>query len=178
MGKIRGQFAWVGMLVLALVTAACGGGSESTKDASPKVDATSQAPVEATSGSNEVTGVMACGLITTEDVRAVLDQAVADGVSSEGPTNHITLCDYSDIGLLVRVSPEIGAQEHAAYPFEDPQVVNGVGDDAKFSATSSGTPISVLAVLQGTVEVSMFYGGDGDRLEILKALAEQALSKL
>jgi hypothetical protein len=108
----------------------------------------------------------------------VLGQSVGPGDASEGPSNHITLCNYTAAALLVRVSPEIGDQEHAAFPFENPQKVSGVGDDALFAKTSSGTPTSALSVLKGKVEISLFYDGPGDRLSLMKALAEKALAKL
>jgi hypothetical protein len=111
-------------------------------------------------------------------VNAVLGTSVGAGEPGEGPSNHITTCMYSDASLLIRVSPEIGDQEHAAYPFESPQPVPGLGDDALFSKTSSGTPTSALSVLKGTVEISVFYDGPGDRLMLMTQLAEKALAKL
>jgi hypothetical protein len=132
-------------------------------------------------------GVTACGLITGPEFEPILGTTVSGGTEASGPQG-ITTCDWitpDHASIIVRLSPEIGDQEHADFPFVDPQPVEGLGDDAKYAAQakvvgddSPGDFGSVISVLQGTVAISIYYNGDGDRLEISTALAQVALERL
>jgi len=155
-------YLWAGVIALLLV--GCGG----------------SAPTSGAGGSSKAAAnLTACQAVTQQDVSAVFGVQAGPGELGQGPASHITTCTYSGAArLLVRLSPEIGDREHAAYPFENPQKISGLGDDALFSATSSGTPTSTLSVLKGKAELSLFYGGPGDRLALLMALAKGALPRL
>jgi hypothetical protein len=166
----------VALLLGSTVLAACGGGKATpSTSGGGSTSGPAPSPTASASGSTNTANLTACGVITQADVQDVLGTSVEPGDGSEGPSAHITLCMYSAAGVLIRLSPEIGAQEHAAFPFDNPKPVAGLGDEALFAKTETGTALSVL---KGTVEISIFYSGEGDALEISKALAEKGLAKL
>lgn len=140
------------------------------------------------SGTPSAADLAACDLITASDVESVTGASTPAGSETKG-VDGITTCQYSapdgSHSVLVRVSPKIGDQEHAAFPFSDAQSVPGLGDDATFAerAVPAGEPSgydpgSALSALDGKVEISIFYQGKGDRLVVSKALAKAALARL
>jgi hypothetical protein len=165
-----GRRWWAGLLAISVLSCG-GGGGTAASPAATHSSAVSVAPAK---------NVTACMAVARQDVTEVFGIQARDGDLTEGPSNHITLCRYSsaDVSLLVRLSPEIGDQEQKAYPFESPQAVSGLGDQALFSKTSSGTPVSVLAVLKGKAQIALFYSGPGDRLALLTSLAGRALARI
>lgn len=136
-----------------------------------------------------VPGGDACSVATKADVGAAIGKPVGAGEAMKGPAEDITTCDYrtadGSASVKIRLSPKIGASEHAAFPFQDPQAVPGLGDDAKFAknaATDKETARfdlgSALSVRKGKAAISIFYSGGGDRLAISRKIAERALARL
>ncbi|HSD21701.1 MAG TPA: hypothetical protein VLC54_16750 [Anaeromyxobacter sp.] len=131
----------------------------------------------------------ACSIVTKADVEAALGKPVGAGEPMKGPSADISTCDYrtsdGSASVKVRLSPKLGASEHAAFPFKDPRPVPGLGEDAKFApnaATDEDTARfdlgSALSVRKGKAAISIFYMGGGDRLAISRAIAEKALARL
>jgi Protein of unknown function (DUF3558) len=133
-------------------------------------------------------GVTACGLVTQAQLESILGASLTGGEETEGAQG-VTTCAYLTTENLSAVSIMLntatGEQQHAGFPFADPQPVTGLGDDAKFAAqaelpgeTSPFDSGSVLSVLQGPVVIQVNYSGEGDRLAISTAIAEVALGQL
>jgi hypothetical protein len=163
----------VGLSAVLLVSCGSGGGEPSGKSGGRT---TPDGRTETVSPPSKRAGeITACSLVTLADVEEVAAATVTPGTAQDGPSNHITLCQFQAAGLLVRVSPEIGDQEHAAFPFEDPKAVPGLGDDALIANTNPGVALSVL---KGSVEISIFFTGNGDGAAITEELARRALTKL
>jgi Protein of unknown function (DUF3558) len=132
--------------------------------------------------------VTACGLVTQAELEGFVGAALTGGEETEGAQG-VTTCAYLTVENLYAVSimlnTETGDQQHAGFPFADPQPVTGLGDDAKFAAqaempgeTSPYDSGSVLSVLHGSVVIQINYSGEGDRLAISRAVAETALGRL
>jgi hypothetical protein len=131
----------------------------------------------------------ACSIATKADVEAALGKPVGTGEAMKGPVEDITTCDYrtadGSAWVKIRLSPKVGASEHAAFPFQDAKPVPGLGDDAKYArnaATDEETAKldvgSALSVRKGKAAISIFYSGGGDRLAISRAIAEKALARM
>src|SRR6266571_4961510 len=105
--RSRAYRAFLSAVALTLVAVACSSSSTPTVSSSiGSGGAATPSTQQSTQGGVSLSNITACALITPDDVKAVLGKAVGAGDATEGPASHITLCNYSDAALLVRVSPE------------------------------------------------------------------------
>jgi hypothetical protein len=131
--------------------------------------------------------VTACGLVTQAELEGILGASLTGGEETEGAEG-VTTCAYLTENLKavsIMLNTATGEEQHAGFPFADPQPVTGLGDDAKFAAqakmpgdTSPYDSGSVLSVLVGSVVIQVNYSGEGDRLALSRAIAESALGRL
>ncbi|HSR22246.1 MAG TPA: hypothetical protein VLW53_01755 [Candidatus Eisenbacteria bacterium] len=143
----------------ALVLGACGGATGGAAPTTQRSAATETAtPRASAAGAASLT---ACQIVTAADVAAATGTAVGDRTPTSGPSQNISLCRYSEVGLLVRFSPTIGRQEAAANKSgHDITAVAGLGDEAYwFYDDSAGVRQIVFSVVKGSAQLYMVSTG-------------------
>lgn len=171
---------------LALLLAACGGGTASSAPDSSAPPAPSEAaPSEAAPDDAQPTpgtALDACGIVTPADIEAAFHaNGVADGTLEETPTTLSpgrTECTYEgDWGrVIVELTPEDGANlyDAARGSYDDAVDITGVGDGA-FNSDGNRRAF----VWQGSVAVMFtLFPAEGDQYDIAEALAKAVVAKL
>jgi hypothetical protein len=182
----------VASLAAAVSVAACGGGSgsksptaaapsgESTASASPTTAAGAPTPPQASSGDLD-----ACALVSKADVEAAIGKAVLDPKPQQFPG--LASCDFNDPSASafrlagVNVVTEASSSDaQSLFDFgksnaNDPQQVDGVGEDAYWDAT-----LNTLDTVQGKYEITIDVAPDEgvDTLTAAKAIAAKVLANL
>jgi hypothetical protein len=190
----RGLIVAVGAvmsLAAAVSMAACGGGSgsksataapsgDSTTSVSPTTAAGAPTPPQASSGE-----IDACALVSKSDVEAAIGKTVLDPKPQQFPG--LASCDFNDPSAPVfrlagvNVVTEANASDaQSLFDFgksnaNDPQKVDGVGEDAYWDAT-----LNTLDTVQGKYEISIDVAPDEgvDTLTAAKAIAAKVLANL
>jgi len=178
-------------LAAAASMAACGGGSgsksptsapsgESTASASPTTAADAPTPPQASSGDLD-----ACALVSKADVEAAIGKTVLDPKAQQFPG--LASCDFNDptspvfrlAGVNV-VTEASSSDAQSLFDFgksnaNDPQKVDGVGEDAYWDAT-----LNTLDTVQGKYEITIDVAPDEgvDTLTAAKAIAAKVLANL
>jgi hypothetical protein len=179
-------------LAAAASMAACGGGSgsksptaaapssDSTASASPTIAAAATTPSQAASGDLD-----ACDLVSKADVEAAIGKTVLDPKPQQFPG--LASCDFNDptspvfrlAGVNV-VTEASSSDAQSLFDFgksnaNDPQKVDGVGEDAYWDAT-----LNTLDTVQGKYEITIDVAPDEgvDTLTAAKAIAAKVLANL
>ncbi|MGH9276791.1 MAG: DUF3558 family protein [Acidimicrobiales bacterium] len=169
--------AVVALLVLAMTGCTTAGPPPLPASTRPGLPPTSSSSASATT-TTEPTSV-ACRLLTRDEVRAAAGVAMEPSDGAQGTDRPTSICAYraEERILVLRVNPESGDQDHAAFPYGTPRPVPGLGDDAKF-APGQGDSLSTLSTVRGRYGVTVLYRGPGDHREICTRMAQAALAHI
>lgn len=149
-----------GLLIMAVVLAACGGtaASGAIPAPTPKLTLASSAAPQQTATSSSA-AIDACALITEKEATALLGTDPGPGVNSGTDTE--PACAY-DASLTIGVTlADAKAQFDLMRPAPGSpnlQTISGVGDDAY--ATIVANTIAAMEILKGSVSVSINIQGN------------------
>lgn len=167
----------------ALALGSCGGDDEEEAPAPGEPATEAEAPGDAGA---EVGG--ACDLVTAEEAEAAMGKPVKLDDSQSNST--FGVCTYqSEAGdnFIVTLAAGAGPQAYEsavkALPQStgnEPQPIEGIGDEAVFVATGEGAAASngAMYVIAADDYLSISYSGEADPEEVTRAAAEAAVGRL
>jgi hypothetical protein len=173
------------ILVTAAALSACGGdnsdGSSTANDEAGSEPASASSTVSAAQDGGNV---VACDLLTTDEVEAAVDAPVQEGIVSYGPAitgGSFSTClwqsadpDHPGSTATLTIYPNAAAADSAHE--DDSQDIDGIGDRA---FTGSFASVWVYVGDQSLfAQWYTFSGADEDNLPASKALAKAAADKL
>jgi hypothetical protein len=174
------------VVVACTALSACGGGDSDSSSAGDEgtTAASSGSPSGDGSGDSEASGVSACDLLTTDEVRAAVGSPVKAGTPSSGPAitgGNFTSCvwqsadpDHPVDTATLTLYPNAAAADSARE--DDSHDVDGIGDRA-----FSGSFASIWVYVGDRSFFAQWYalsGSDEESLPRSEALAQAAVDAL